>query len=88
MITDFLFYLLFSTLSVILIPIKALSDVSLPAGFTSAITALGGYTSAMNSILPVDTLITIIALILGIETVIVAYKLIMWVIKKIPFIGG
>jgi len=88
MITDFLFYILFATLSVILTPIKALSDVSLPSGFTTAITSIGGYTSAMNSILPIDTLITIIALILGIEAIIVAYKLIMWVIKKIPFIGG
>lgn len=54
---------------------------------TTAITNISIFLSNINGLFPVTTLLVIIGIILGIEAVIITYKLVMWAIRKIPGIG-
>ena len=65
-------------------PIRLLPDVALPASFTSAIVTANGYIASLNGILPVDTIILLLKLFIGIEVAYFAYKFIMWLIKRLP----
>ena len=76
--------LIYFVLSIILTPLSLFGDVSLPSSFTTAITNAGGYYNSLNAILPMDTMITILGVSLAIEGAYLTYKLIMWVIQKIP----
>lgn len=87
MIITALLNLIFIVLSFILTPISLLGDVSLPANFTIAITNSAGYYNSLNTLLPMDTMIQILELSLAIEGAYLTYKLIMWVIQKIPTIN-
>ena len=87
MIIDFILYLLYGVVYTLTYPLRALSDVSLSSNFTSSIETANNYIAGLNFILPLPTLITIIGLFLGIEVFILAYKLINWLIRKIPSIN-
>lgn len=87
MITDLLLYLLYGVILVLTAPFRLLSNVSLSSDLTATITTAGSYLKAVNSILPIDTLLAIFGIILGYEVVILTYKIIMWIIKKIPGIN-
>jgi len=87
MITTTIFYLLFISLSVLFVPIKLLPDATLPSEFTSAITTANDYLAGINMILPLNTLLIIFGLFLGIEGTIFIYKFVMWILKKIPTIN-
>lgn len=84
MIITGLLDLIFFFLSIILLPLSALGDVTLPTSFATAITNASGYYNSLNTILPVDTMLSILGLSLAIEGAYITYKLIMWVIQKIP----
>jgi len=68
-------------------PLRILSDVSLPTEITTAITNASGYYHSLNAILPIDTMLQILGVSLTFEGLYLLYKLIMWVIKKIPGIN-
>lgn len=68
-------------------PIISLPDASLPAGFDNAMAQATTYLSMANAIVPISTLITILTLLVSIEVGIFIYKVIMWVVKKIPTIS-
>lgn len=68
-------------------PLRLLPDATLSASATTAISTAGTYLKSFDFIFPLTTFITILLLILGIETGILAYKFIMWIIKKIPGIS-
>ena len=68
-------------------PLRILSDVSLPTEITTAITSASGYYHSLNAILPIDTMLQILGVSLTFEGLYLLYKLIMWVIKKIPGIN-
>lgn len=68
-------------------PFTLLADASLPSAFTSAIITASTYLSAFNDFVPVNTLLTIIGLLIVIEIAINSFKLINWAIKKIPTIS-
>ena len=84
MITTALLNILYYFIVGITSPIRALPDVSLPEGLTSAIQTASGYFTSLNTILPMDTMITILGVSLAFEGLYIIYKLIMWVIKKVP----
>ena len=69
-------------------PLRLLPDVTLPAGLTAAVATASGYISSMNSFLPVDTLLQIFFTIISIELLVLTYRLIVWVITKIPGISN
>lgn len=68
-------------------PLRALSDVVLSSNFTDAIATANGYYGALNTLLPVDTMIQILGISLLFESLYLIYKIIMWVVKKIPMIN-
>ena len=78
--TNFIYALIY----VITSPIRLLPDVALPSSFTGAIITANGYISSLNTILPIDTIITLLLLYIGVEVAYFGYKLIMWLIKRFP----
>lgn len=87
MITSVLLYMLYGTVWVLLSPLRLLDDATLPAGLTSALTSVSTYLSSINQFVPVDSFLTISGILLTIEAGIFSYKLVMWLVKKIPLIG-
>jgi hypothetical protein len=86
MITTALLDLLYFLLHILLSPILGFSDVVLNSSFTSSLATASGYYNSINAILPVDTMLEILGISLAFEGAYLIYKLIMWVIKKIPTI--
>jgi hypothetical protein len=87
MLTNFFLYTLYLVLKLVLSPLLLLSDVTLSAGFTDALTTAKGYISTIDAIFPLTTMFAIIGLFVLIETFVLSFKLITWIIKKIPFLG-
>jgi hypothetical protein len=84
MITSALLSLVYGLAYLITLPIVNLADVVMSSDFTTAITSANGYLASLNSFLPMDTIINILTLFLVIEGAVLTYKLIMWVIRRIP----
>lgn len=87
MITTTLLYMAYGFIRMVLLPFNLLPDATLSSSATTALATAGTYLKAMDFILPVSTLLTVAGLIFGMEVIIVLYKLIMWVIRKIPTIS-
>ena len=87
MIITIILNLLYALISILLTPLRNFADVVLDPNFSTAINNASGYYHSLNGILPVDTMIQILGLSLIIEGAYLLYKLIMWVIKKIPTIN-
>lgn len=75
-----IYYLVYAICS----PFLLLPNVTLPQAFADTITTASGYLSSLNSFLPIDTIITILKISIAIEVAYLTFKLIMWVIKRIP----
>lgn len=84
MILDNFIQLVYGAVYAITYPIRALPVVELPQGITDSISNVGGYLASLNDILPIDTILNILGIYLAIELALFTYKLIMWVIKRIP----
>lgn len=87
MITTALLLILYGVISLLLTPISLLADVTLNGNFASSLTTASGYYHALNSILPVDTMLIIFGISLTFELAYLTFKVIMWVLAKIPFIN-
>lgn len=87
MIVSFLLFILYNFIVVITSPLRILPDVTLPANIVSAIASANSYLSAIDFIFPTGSFVTIFATIIGIEVLIMLYKIIMWVLRKIPGIS-
>lgn len=88
MIVTVILYLLYGAIYVLTAPLRLLSDVSLPASFTSAVSTAAGYAASFNTLIPIDTLFQVLAAMAAVEVGVLAYKLIMWVVTKIPTISN
>lgn len=84
MITTVILYVLYGAVWLITLPIRTLADASLPEGIAGAITAVNGYLGGLALIVPVGTLFAAFAVILAAEAAVLAYKGIMWLIKRLP----
>jgi len=78
----------FGVLWLLTAPLRLLSDVVLPADIASAVTTANGYLSSFDEFLPISAIITILGLMFIIEIVIVGYRVVMWVLTKIPGISN
>jgi hypothetical protein len=83
MITGFL-NIIYGIIYIITSPLRLLPDVVLNNGFSDAITNANGYISGLNAFVPIDTIITILGVFIAIEGAYMLFKLIMWVIKRLP----
>jgi len=84
MITSTILSLIFGIVWLITLPLRALSDVVLPANIANSLSTAGAYIQAVDIILPINTLSTILLLFISIEATIFSYKVIMWIIRRIP----
>ena len=64
--------------------IANLSDVSLNSGFATSVTTASGYLSSLNTFLPISTITTILGVFIAYELSYFTFKLVYWVIKRIP----
>jgi len=88
MIIDIFIDIVFLFVYAITAVFRLAPDVSLPAGLTASIANASGYASAIDAFFPVHELVAVlIGVFLVYEGAYFAYKLIMWVIKKIPTIN-
>lgn len=87
MIIDGILILLYATIQIIISPILLFDDVTLPSDFATSLNTAGTYTSGLNHYIPIDTIQTILVLLVYIVGAVLLYKLIMWGIKKIPGIN-
>jgi hypothetical protein len=87
MITTALLNLFYNVIIFITTPIRNLADVSLNSSLGSAITTAGSYLHSLDVLLPMATILAILGVSLAFEAIYLTYKLIMWVIKKIPMIN-
>lgn len=87
MITSSILLGLYLLLLLITAPIRIFNDVQPNASLQASIDSSNGLLASLNSVLPLDTLVIILGLFLAYELVLGVYKIIMWVIKKIPTIN-
>ena len=84
MITTAILYILYLFISGI---VAILPVASLPSDITTAISTASSYISSFDFIFPVSTFLAVFSLILILESAFLIYKIIMWIIKKIPTIS-
>jgi hypothetical protein len=84
MITSFFLNAVFLFIRVILSPLRLAPDVSLPSDVLNAVSTANEYISSLSLFIPVYTILTILFLVLSIEGFIFAYKILMWVIRRLP----
>jgi hypothetical protein len=87
MITNTILYLFYLFIYTLTAPLRLFNDVSLPNDLVNAIQTTNSYLRSINFIFPVSTFLTILSLILTIEGFIILYKIINWLIRKIPTIN-
>lgn len=88
MIVTIILYLLYGVIYLISAPLRLLSDVSIPAGLSSAISTGSGYLASVGTFIPVDTILQVLAAMLVVEAGVLTYRLVVWVITKIPGISN
>lgn len=84
MITSFLLYAIWGVVWVLTAVFRLLSDVSVDSGVGGAITTATQYIASWNAILPLSTIVTCISLLIGVELILASYKIVMWVIRRLP----
>ena len=84
MITDIFLNLIYFFVFAISSPLRLFSDVSLPTDLINTFSTLGGYMYSINAYFPLTVLLSVVALVIGIETAVFTYKVIMWIIKRLP----
>ena len=87
MLIDGLMYVLYAVLFIITAPLRLLPEASLSAGLQSQLADISTYISPLGMFAPLSTIFDIMLLYLGVETAIVVYKVVMWVIRRIPAQG-
>lgn len=84
MITIGILKVVYAVLWLITTPIRALSPVTLSGSFGSAITSAMGYVSALNGFVPLAVIFTSLGIVLTFEGGVIAYKTIMWIVRRVP----
>lgn len=84
MITSAILWIIYSAVYVLTSPLRLLSDVTTNSNFYSSIISLSEYLANLNLIIPLSTVINVLLAILAIEVGIATYKIIMWVLHRIP----
>jgi len=84
MITTGIINALYAIVYLISSPLRLLNDVVMPVSFSNAMQTVSGYLKALDTILPIDTVLTLLYISVGIEIAYLTYKLVMWVIKRFP----
>lgn len=84
MIASAWYNVLYAVLYTITAPIRLLPNATLPSGVSNALSQAGSLINTLDAFIPVATILTIVGLVVAIEGGVFSYKVIMWVIRKIP----
>jgi hypothetical protein len=87
MIISFIISIWYGLIWLLTSPLRLLPNASIPANITAAVGSANTYLSAIDFIFPIDIFITIFGMLVSVEISLMLYKVIMWVIKKIPGIN-
>jgi hypothetical protein len=60
---------------------------ALPAGMSDSLASVFGYIVPFNFIIPLDTLVGVLGIILTFELGYLFFKIVMYIYKLIPFVG-
>lgn len=85
MITEIILYLFYSIFWLICQVFLNTPNVSLPS-YLLVSSNISSYLSNISFLLEKDTLIHILTLVISVESAIILFKGINWILKKIPFI--
>lgn len=64
------------------------SSSGFPPDVQAAFTQMGGYVQMLNTLLPIGTLATVLAIVISVDVAIFGFKTFKWVISHIPAVGG
>lgn len=84
MIGTTLLYIIYGFIYVVTLPLRLLPDVSLSSEISDSIYTVAGYINSLEPFVPVSELYSIFLFLVGFNAFILAYKLIMWTIKRFP----
>lgn len=84
MITTGLLYLIYGFIRIIITPLLYLDDVQPNSDLTASISFSSGLLSSLNNIIPTNTLLIILGILIVYEIMLGGYKIIKWVYNKIP----
>jgi len=84
MITNFLINVLYDVAFLFTLPARLFENVTLPATMTSAISSAAPALGTINAVVPVTTVLAIVALFVVVEFAILTWKGVNWIIRKIP----
>ena len=84
MIIDLFLIIIYYFVLVISSPLRLLPDVTADSSIVTSVTTAISNIASLNYILPLDTIMSVLASTLAIEAIIALYKLIMWVIRRLP----
>lgn len=84
MITTAILFMVFAVLWTLAQLIMIFPDVTVTTGVSGAIANAITYLASLDKFLPIDTMFIVIGMIMGIEIILAGYKVIMWVIRRIP----
>lgn len=87
MIGAVLLSILFLFIEGILLILRSFGSVQEESAITNGLTVMGEYLAPLNSILPIDTLLLILAFDLIFEGLYLTYKVIKWSYKKVPLVN-
>lgn len=87
MISSLILILIFGVIVLITAPLRLLADVTLTSSITDSILTAGGFLGSLGQILPVSTILTVLAIVMITEGFLFLYKTVRWVYQKVPFIN-
>jgi len=64
------------------------TSTGFPTDVTSAFTTFAGYVQILDTLLPIDTLATVLGIIISVDIAIFTFKTLKWLISHLPVIGG
>lgn len=84
MITTVFLYIIYGVLLVITSPIRLLADVTTVSTFSAGVVTASSYLKGLNAFLPVTEILAVLFIVLVYEAGYFSFKVIYWVIKRIP----
>lgn len=84
MIISWFLYAIYGVVYVLTFPFRVFSDVTVDTGIGGSITTATQYIATWNNILSLSTILACFSIIIGVELIIASYKIIMWVIRRLP----
>jgi len=87
MITNLIILAFYSLAWAVYMILSLIPVVSFPAELSTAMQNISAYIGAVDNFIPVSTVLIILGLFLTIESAVLIFKVIQWIIKKIPGIN-